>query len=126
MLWVQVDLAAVLDTGRFDIEKAAQVGHGRLSCRMLGWAGSSPADLLLFLTVQSTGGPQLIIPAVNDWRPALWPGRRSSLKASSAPCCPPDGPAQAAGWLQSLKEPHAPETEEYGISSFVYRQDPGD
>lgn len=29
---------------------------------------------------------------------------------------------QSAGWMRSLTEQHTPETEEYGISSFVYRQ----
>ncbi|MED0669539.1 GTP-binding protein [Aneurinibacillus aneurinilyticus] len=34
-----------------------------------------------------------------------------------------DKASQAAGWIQELEqEEHAPETEEYGISSFVYRR----
>lgn len=32
-----------------------------------------------------------------------------------------DQAAQAAGWAQELQGGHTPETEEYGISSFVYR-----
>ncbi len=32
-----------------------------------------------------------------------------------------DKASQAAGWIKELNEEHTPETEEYGISSFVYR-----
>ncbi|WP_028400000.1 GTP-binding protein [Ectobacillus panaciterrae] len=33
-----------------------------------------------------------------------------------------DQASQAAGWIKELNEEHTPETEEYGISSFVYRK----
>ncbi|MFX3623549.1 MAG: GTP-binding protein [Ectobacillus sp.] len=33
-----------------------------------------------------------------------------------------DKASQAAGWIKELNEEHTPETEEYGISSFVYRR----
>ncbi|MDG4656255.1 GTP-binding protein [Ectobacillus antri] len=33
-----------------------------------------------------------------------------------------DKASQAAGWIKELNEEHVPETEEYGISSFVYRK----
>ncbi|GAE29865.1 GTP-binding protein [Halalkalibacter hemicellulosilyticus] len=33
-----------------------------------------------------------------------------------------DKSSQAAGWIKELNEEHIPETEEYGISSFVYRK----
>jgi G3E family GTPase len=33
-----------------------------------------------------------------------------------------DKASQAAGWIKELQEEHTPETEEYGISSFVYRR----
>ncbi|MGG4488560.1 GTP-binding protein [Metabacillus idriensis] len=33
-----------------------------------------------------------------------------------------DKVSQSAGWIKELNEEHVPETEEYGISSFVYRR----
>lgn len=33
-----------------------------------------------------------------------------------------DKASQGAGWIKELNEEHVPETEEYGISSFVYRR----
>src|SRR5690606_13091227 len=33
-----------------------------------------------------------------------------------------DRASQGAGWIKELNEEHVPETEEYGISSFVYRR----
>lgn len=33
-----------------------------------------------------------------------------------------DAVSQSAGWIKELNEEHIPETEEYGISSFVYRR----
>lgn len=33
-----------------------------------------------------------------------------------------DEASQGAGWIKELNEEHVPETEEYGISSFVYRR----
>ncbi|WP_078414113.1 GTP-binding protein [Priestia abyssalis] len=33
-----------------------------------------------------------------------------------------DKASQGAGWIKELNEEHTPETEEYGISSFVYRR----
>lgn len=33
-----------------------------------------------------------------------------------------DEASQGAGWIKELNEEHTPETEEYGISSFVYRK----
>lgn len=33
-----------------------------------------------------------------------------------------DEASQGAGWIKELNEEHTPETEEYGISSFVYRR----
>ena len=33
-----------------------------------------------------------------------------------------DKAEQAAGWIKELNNEHTPETEEYGITSFVFRQ----
>jgi G3E family GTPase len=34
-----------------------------------------------------------------------------------------DQASQGAGWLKELNEEHTPETEEYSISSFVYKKE---
>ena len=49
-------------------------------------------------------------------------GRVDPLKLLNRQLFDFDKSSQGAGWIKELNEEHVPETDEYGITSFVYRR----
>lgn len=123
--FVQVDLAEVIDTGRFSFEEAAQVVTACVLLPCLSQQTGAGRPHSLQAAVQALP-PFLIHFSTEAAQPSLASIPKERYQA--LPPLPPffqgppsADPQQGAGWLQSLTEGHTPETEEYGIGSFVWR-----